>query len=151
MRLWILAAALVAAGCGSETAPASSASPAAAPKPPPKEPEVKSDPTGKHACIKCGIRTHEDSCPKCKAVLKAEAPPPAPPRPPGEVGKSALSAVWACPKEGCTFTDPRRGTCFKHADTQLKEQWFVCAKCSVSEPVAGKCSKCGGALARTLK
>ena len=86
-----------------------------------------------------------------------EAPKPKPPaaadthKPSGPVGKTAVAASFACPKEGCTVTFPSKGACLKHADTQMKEQWFTCAKDSVKEPVAGKCAKCGADLTRTLQ
>ncbi len=86
-----------------------------------------------------------------------EAPKPKPPAAPdthkssGPVGKTAVAASFACPKEGCTVTFPSKGACLKHADTQMKEQWFTCAKDSVKEPVAGKCPKCGADLTRTLQ
>jgi len=126
--------------------------------PPPKkptqvtEPALKSDPAGKNLCLQCNFRTNDASCPKCKTVLRAaveEKPKTATPA--GEVGKSAVSAVYACPKEGCKFTDARKGKCLPHPDVDLKEQWFVCDKCSVKEPVAGKCSKCQADLARKLQ
>ncbi len=141
--------ALALAGCGeSKKAPVE----AAKPKPPaaPKAPEVKSDPNGKNTCIVCTLKTNEDSCPKCKASLRAAAPAPAP-KTSGEVGKSAVSAVFACPEDKCTFTDARKGTCLKHTTVQMKEQWFVCEKCSKKEPVAGKCPGCGAALVRKLQ
>jgi hypothetical protein len=150
MRKLAVALFALAVGCGDSAKP-----PAPAPKPPPaapmapKAPEVKSDPTGKNLCLTCGIKTNEDACPKCKAVLKA-APAPAAAKSSGEVGKSQVGALWACPKEGCAYTEAKKNTCLKHGDTQLQEQWFVCEKDSVKEPVAGKCSKCGAALSRKL-
>jgi hypothetical protein len=124
------------------------------PPPAPKAPEIKSDPAGKNTCVACGIKTNDSACPKCKTVLKAPATtasPAAAPKPAGEAGKSAISAVYACPEDKCTFTDARKGTCLKHATVQLKEQWFVCEKCAKKEPVAGKCAGCGAELARKLQ
>jgi hypothetical protein len=145
-----LALALLAS-CGKEPEPPKKT----APPPPPKamEPELKSDPTGKNLCLKCNFRTNDAACPKCKTVLKAAVEPEKPKTstPAGEVGKSAVSAVYACPKEGCKFTDARKGKCLPHPDVDLKEQWFVCEKCSVKEPVAGKCSKCQSDLVRKLQ
>lgn len=97
-----------------------------------------------------------------------KAPPPEPPKPPppppapspslneprkatGDVGKSAIAPVWACPEPGCKYTEAKKNTCLTHPQTTLKEQWFVCAKDSVNEPVPGKCSKCGAELSKTLK
>lgn len=154
MKAWTLAVALAlcSAGCGSgeppeKTVPKASATAGkpAEPVPPP----VKSDPAGKNVCMKCKIRTNDDSCPGCKTLLKAAATPPTP-RSTGEVGKSAVAPGYACPKTGCKFTSARKETCLSHGDTMLQELWFVCSKCGVSEPRAGKC-KCGAELARTLR
>jgi hypothetical protein len=142
--------ALALAGCGESKKPPLAST---APKPPvaaPKEPEIKSDPNGKYRCIACSIKTNETACPKCKTVLKA-AEAPAAPKSTAAVGKSAVSAVFACPEAGCSFTDARKGTCLKHSTVQLKEQWFVCEKCSKKEPVAGKCAGCGAELVRKLQ
>ena len=113
---------------------------------------IKSDPTGKNQCIKCNLKTNDDKCPKCGTVLKAANKPSSAPQPAksgATVGKSTTSAVYACPE--CPFTDPRGGTCIKHTEIKLKLQYFVCAKCSVKEAVAGKCSKCGTELKKTLE
>lgn len=153
MRSTILATvmAFALAGCGDDDKPAkkTSAAPAAAPAAK-KEPEFKSDPKG-NLCLACNLRTDGATCKKCKAVLKAEMPAPAPKSGPSEVGKSAVAPLYACPKEGCTFTDARKGTCLKHSDTEMKVQWFSCAKCGVNEPTAGKCAKCDAELVKTLK
>ncbi len=146
----VLSALALVASCGREPEKPVMKPPPAQAKP--VEPELKSDPAGKNLCLKCNFRTNEASCPKCKTVLKAAIDEkPRTSAPPGEVGKSAVSAVYACPKEGCTFTDARKGKCLPHPDVDLKEQWFVCGKCSVKEPVAGKCSKCQADLARKLQ
>jgi hypothetical protein len=147
----LLALALVAS-CGKEP----SKPPPKPPTPPapvkPAEPALKSDPNGKNLCLACNFRTNDAACPKCKTVLKAAMEEkPKTSAPTGEVGKSAVSAVYACPKEGCKFTDARKGKCLPHPDVDLKEQWFVCDKCSVKEPLAGKCSKCQADLARKLQ
>lgn len=147
---WVLCV-VVAAGCGEKPEPPPPAKASAPPPAAPKAPEVKSDPNGKNTCITCVLKTNEANCPKCKAPLKAAAAPPSAPKTGHDVGKSAVSAVFACPEAGCTFTDARKGTCLKHATTQLKEQWFVCEKCSKKEPVAGKCAGCGADLARKLQ
>jgi len=109
MRSTILATvmAFALAGCGDDDKPAK------------KEPEFKSDPKG-NLCLACNLRTDGATCKKCKAVLKAEMPAPAPRSGPSEVGKSAVAPLFACPKEGCTFTDARKGTCLKHSDTEMK-------------------------------
>jgi len=155
MRKVALALFVLAAGCGdSKKSPV----PVPVPKPPPaptsilnapKGPEIKSDPNGKYTCIVCTLKTNEETCPKCKAALKTSAAP-APHAPSGVVGKSAMSAVFACPEAGCTFTDPRKGTCLKHSTVQMKELWYVCEKDAAKEPVAGKCSKCGAELQKKL-
>jgi len=155
MRSTILATVLAfsLAACGDDTASAKKApAPAPAPAPAaPKQPEFKSDPKGT-VCIACSIRTDGPACKKCKTTLKAEIAPVTPKTAAsGDVGKSALAPLFACPKEGCTFTDARKGTCLKHGDTEMKVQWFGCAACGVNEPVAGKCAKCGSALVKTLK
>ena len=143
--------ALALAACG-EKESESSAKKTPPPAPAPKAPEIKSDPTGKNACVACGIKTNDSACPKCKTVLKAAiAAPTTAPKPAGEVGKSAVSAVYACPEDKCTFTDARKGTCLKHSTVQLKEQWFVCEKCAKKEPVAGKCAGCAAELTRKLQ
>jgi hypothetical protein len=119
------------------------------------------------ALVACDIKTAKPQPPAPPAkppVMEAPkpvmAPPPAATKPPVEapkkisgdtVGKTSVAAVFACPKEGCSITFPSKGPCLKHADTPMKEQWFVCAKDSVKEPVAGKCPKCGADLARTLQ
>ena len=151
-RLALLMSVVLVAGCGEKPAPPAAAKPPV-PPPAPKAatPEYKSDPNGKNTCIVCTLKTNEANCPKCKAPLKAAAAPAPAHKPSGDVGKSAVSAVFACPEDKCTFTDARKGTCLKHATTQLKEQWFVCEKCSKKEPVAGKCAGCGADLARKLQ
>lgn len=150
MKRVAIVLALALAGCGeAKKEPAETAKP----KPPPaapKAPEIKSDPTGKNTCIVCTLKTNEDNCPKCKASLRVAAAPAAP-KPSGDVGKSAVSAVFACPEDKCTFTDARKGTCLKHTTVQMKEQWFVCDKCSKKEPVAGKCAGCSADLTRKLQ
>jgi hypothetical protein len=154
-RLILLLSAASFAGCGEKPAesakPATIKPPVVAPPPAPKTADVKSDPNGKNTCITCTLKTNEANCPKCKAPLKAAAVPAPAHKPSGDVGKSAISAVFACPEDKCTFTDARKGTCLKHATTQLKEQWFVCDKCGKKEPVAGKCAGCGADLARKLQ
>jgi hypothetical protein len=86
-----------------------------------------------------------------------EAPKPKPPapadahKPGGPVGKTAVAASFACPKEGCEVTFPSKGPCLKHGDTEMKEQWFVCEKDAMKEPEKGKCGKCGADLQRVLK
>lgn len=145
----VLALALTAS-CGKEPEKAVKPPPVAPPKP--VEPALKSDPSGKNLCLACNFRTNDASCPKCKTVLRAPVEEkPKTSAPAGEVGKSAVSPVYACPKEGCKFTDARKGKCLPHPEIDLKEQWFVCDKCSVKEPVAGKCSKCQAALSRKLQ
>jgi hypothetical protein len=145
MRTWTLAAALALAGCGEGSS---------APPPPPSTPaakavEVAREMSGKYPCVKCNLRTNEETCPQCKTPLAPKIDEA--PRSAGEVGKSAVAPRWACPVEGCDFTDARKDKCLKHADTDLKEQWFACAACGVKEPVEGKCAKCGTALKRTLQ
>lgn len=142
----------LAAGCGGSEEPKPkpaankpAAKPAAAPAA-----AVKSDPDGKHLCITCKIRTNDAKCPGCGAVLKADTTAHAP-KASGAVGKSAVAALYACPKEGCTYTEAKKNTCLKHGDTQLVEQWFVCQACSKKEPAAGKCAGCGNELKRTLQ
>jgi hypothetical protein len=148
---WVLCV-VAAAGCGEKPEPPPPAKASAPPPAAAKAPEVKSDPNGKNTCITCVLKTNEANCPKCKAPLKAAmAPATTAPKAHGEVVKSAVSAVFACPEAGCTFTDARKGTCLKHSTTQMKEQWFVCEKCSKKEPVAGKCAGCGADLARKLQ
>ncbi len=140
------------AACGKEPDKQTSQAPAPPPPVKPAEPALKSDPAGKNLCLQCNFRTNEASCPKCKTVLKAPVEEkPKSSAPPGEVGKSSVAALYACPKEGCTFTDARKGRCLPHPDVDLKEQWFVCEKCPAKEPVAGKCAKCQGALSRKLQ
>lgn len=147
---WMLCA-VAAAGCGEKPEPPKPAPKPVAPAPAPKAPEVKSDPNGKNTCITCTIKTNADTCPKCKTSLKAAAAPAPAPKPAGhEVGKSTVSGLYACPEAGCTFAEPKKGTCIKHSTTQMKEQWFVCEKCSKKEPVAGKCAGCGAELVRKL-
>ena len=96
-----------------------------------------------------------DAGPGSPPIMEPPKPkPPAPvetTKPAGPVGKTAVAASFACPQEGCTVTFPSKGACLKHADTQMKEQWFICAKDSVKEPVPGKCAKCGADLTRTLQ
>ena len=150
MKRVAIVLALALAGCGEAKKPPAEAQ---KPKPPPaapKAPEVKSDPNGKNTCITCTLKTNDDLCPKCKAPLKVAAAP-AGPKTSGEVGKSAVAALFACPEAGCNFTDARKGTCLKHATVQMKEQWFVCEKCSKKEPLAGKCAGCGADLVRKLQ
>lgn len=152
MRMWIAATvmALALAGCGKDE-PAPKPPPAAAATPPaPKQPEFKSDPKG-NLCLACNLRTDGPKCKKCGTQLKAEMPAPMPRPATGEVGKSAVAPLYACPKEGCKWTDAKAGMCFTHKDIQMKVQWFSCAKCGVNEAAAGKCSKCGGDLVKTLK
>lgn len=151
MKRLLFALSLALAACGESTPPAETAkTPPPAPAAP-KAPEIKSDPNGKNTCITCLLKTNADACPKCKAPLKVAAAPPAAHKPTGDVGKSAVSALFVCPEDKCTFTDARKGTCIKHATTQLKEQWFVCEKCSKKEPVAGKCGGCSADLVRKLQ
>jgi len=150
-RLILLLSAVAVAGCGEKPAPPPPSKAAMAPPPAPKAPEVKSDPNGKNTCITCTLKTNEANCPKCKAPLKVAAAPAPAHKPSGDVGKSAISAVFACPEDKCTFTDARKGTCLKHSTTQLKEQWFVCDKCSKKEPVTGKCPGCSADLVRKLQ
>ena len=146
----------LAAGCGGSEEPKAkplakpSAKPAASSSAEPAKAAVKSDPNGKHLCISCKIRTNDTKCPGCGTVLKAETQAAAH-KPSGAVGKSAVAALYACPKEGCTYTEAKKNTCLKHADTTLVEQWFVCAACSKKEPAAGKCPGCGAELKRTLQ
>ena len=148
MRIWLaIAATLLIAGCEKKPKMMKIETPKNT------KTELKSDPTGKYECF-CGFKTSETKCPKCGATLKAEETPkkaaPAHAKTGADVGKSATKPVYACPK--CPFTDPKKGnTCITHKDTQMKAQWFTCAGCSVKETVAGKCSKCGGSLARTLE
>jgi hypothetical protein len=155
-RLILLLSAVGFAGCGEKPAesakPATIKPPVVAPPPAPKA-DVKSDPNGKNTCITCTLKTNEANCPKCKAPLKAAAvaAPSTAPKPSGDVGKSTVSGLYACPEPGCTFAEPKKGTCIKHATTQLKEQWFVCDKCGKKEPVAGKCAGCGADLTRKLQ
>jgi hypothetical protein len=138
-------------GCGEKPEPEAK-KPAAPPPATPKPPEIKSDPTGKNTCVKCALKTNEDVCPKCKTPLKAAVAPATStaPKTHAEVGKSAVGGVYACPEPGCTFSEPKKGTCLKHTTTQMKEQWFVCEKCSKKEPLAGKCGGCGAELVRKL-
>lgn len=149
-----LALGLILAGCDKGPPPS--------PKPPPPAPKplapimapattLKNDPTGRYTCVKCGTRTNDESCPNCKTVLKVriEEKPHAPSS--GGAGKSAVGAMWVCPKAGCTVQFPSGGACLKHADTQMVEQWFTCAKCPVKEAIPGACAKCGAALAPTVK
>jgi hypothetical protein len=150
-RLILLLSAVAVAGCGEKPAAPAAIKPPVAPPPAPKAPEVKSDPNGKNTCITCTLKTNEANCPKCKAPLKVAAAPAPAHKPSGDVGKSAISAVFACPEDKCTFTDARKGTCLKHSTTQLKEQWFVCEKCAKKEPVAGKCAGCSADLVRKLQ
>jgi hypothetical protein len=120
------------------------------------------------ALVACDIKTAKPPQPPpppvkppvMEAPKPVMAPPPAATKPPAEapkkiggeaVGKTSVAAVFACPKEGCSVTFPSKGACLKHADTQMKEQWFTCAKDSVKEPVAGKCPKCGTDLSRILQ
>ena len=145
----------LAVGCGGSEDPAPKA-----PSKPPAKPagtastapakSVKSDPDGKHLCISCKIRTNDSKCPGCGTVLKADTTVHAP-KSSGTVGKSAVGGLFACPKEGCPYTEPKKNTCLTHADTTLKEQWFVCSACSKKEPAAGKCAGCGSDLKRTLQ
>jgi hypothetical protein len=152
-RLMLLLSSLAAAGCGEKPAPPAVVKPMVAPPAAPKAPEVKSDPNGKNTCITCTLKTNEANCPKCKAPLKVAAAPAATstPKPTGDVGKSTVSGLYACPEAGCTFAEPKKGTCIKHTTTQMKEQWFVCEKCSKKEPVAGKCAGCSADLVRKLQ
>lgn len=157
MRFAAFALVLSLAACGGSEDPK--------PKPPAKTPvkpagsstaaapAVKSDPNGKNLCLACKIRTNDVKCPGCGTVLKAEivGTPATTHKSSGAVGKSAVAALFACPKEGCTYTEAKKNTCLKHADTTLVEQWFTCAACSKKEPVAGKCAGCGADLKRTLQ
>src|SRR5687768_14351453 len=116
-RLALILSIAAAAGCGEAPAPPPAMKPPA-PPPAPKA-EFKSDPNGKNTCIVCVLKTNDPNCPKCKAPLKAAMAPAPAHKPSGDVGKSAISAVYACPE--CTFTDARKGTCLKHSTVQLKE------------------------------
>ncbi len=151
MRTWILALSLALAGCEGEAAPPSvpKPSPPAAIKPAPKPAEVKGDPAGKNLCLKCGLRTNEKACPECKETLVAD--PAAAPKATGEVGQSSLAPTYACPQEGCKFTSARKEKCITHADTDLKEQWYVCAQDNVRRTSPGKCGTCGGGLKSELR
>jgi len=138
-------------GCGAEPPPPKK-SPATAPvAAAPKAAAVKNDPSGKYACIQCNIRTNEATCPGCKTPLAAAPAAPAAPKTGGEVGKSTTAPRFACPKADCEFKDARKGTCIKHSDTQMIEEWFACQACSVKQPEPGKCGKCGAALKSTVK
>jgi hypothetical protein len=142
---------LAAAGCGEKKPTTVTVPKAVAAAPPTSKPaEIKSDPNGKYTCITCTLKTNQETCPKCKAPLKVSAAPAPAHAPSGMVGKSQMSAVYACPEAGCTFTDPRKGTCLKHSTVQMKEQWFVCEKDSAKEPIPGKCAKCGAELQKKL-
>jgi hypothetical protein len=86
----------------------------------------------------------------------APKPPEKVPAPPvkkeyGKAGESAVGVSYACPVEGCTFTSAAPGTCLKHGETKLKQQWFVCPKCADLSVQKGKCKKCGVELKRILK
>ena len=153
MRTAACALVLALAACGGSEEPKAKpqAKPAAKPAGSAAAPAVKSDPNGKHLCIACKIRTNDTKCPACGTVLKAETEGAPAHKPSGAVGKSAVAALYACPKEGCTYTEAKKNTCLKHADTTLVEQWFTCAACSKKEPVAGKCAGCGADLKRTLQ
>ncbi len=151
MRNWCLAAALALAGCGKEEAPRAKAPAPPAPPTAPKPPEVKSDPAGKNLCLACQIRTNESACPKCKAVLKAPVADMPKAAPSGDAGKSAVGAIWVCPKPGCKYWEAKKNTCLTHGDTQLKERWYVCAACKVEQPAEGKCSKCASDLKPELR
>jgi hypothetical protein len=160
MKRAIVAALLLACGCGKGEEPAAKMPETKKPDGPgmmmkaetPRAPEVKSDPNGKFTCLACNLKTSEANCPKCKAqVGQPAAAPPSTPKTPGEVGKSAVAALFACPKPGCDVKFPSKGTCLKHSDTQMVEEHFACAKCAVKSPQAGKCEKCGEALKSTVK
>ena len=71
----------------------------------------------------------------------------------GKAGESKMAPTYACPEDGCTFTDPagEDKTCIKHGSTKLKELWYTCDKCSKEDVKQGKCEGCGGDLKRTLK
>jgi hypothetical protein len=149
MNRWIIGAFLFALGCGESKPPPPPTPPPPAAK---KEPEFKSDPKGKYACLMCNLKTSEENCPKCKMSLKpkeVEAPKPAAAS--TAPGKTAVAPKFVCPKPDCRFDSAGKGKCLTHADTEMVEQWYACAKCSVKEPVAGKCPKCSGDLKGTVK
>jgi hypothetical protein len=152
MKRWWLAAVLALCACGKEDARAPKAPPAPPPAaaPAPK-PAVKSDPAGKNLCLSCQIRTNDATCPGCKAVLKAPVAEEKPKAAPGEVGKSVVAAVYACPVDGCKITFPSKNVCAVHKDKDLKLQLFVCGACKVEAAQAGKCAQCGADLKRELR
>ncbi len=150
----VVVLAVLLAGCGKPEDPAPSATPK--PKPSAAATPKPESTTGKYSCLDCKLKTDAESCPKChKSLVSAPTTAPAPTAAPttghSTPGKTAVAGSYACPVEGCTYTDPRAGTCLKHGDTKLKELWFDCAACATHEVAPGKCGKCGKDLARTLK
>ncbi|MHC4605381.1 MAG: hypothetical protein ACYTAF_00405 [Planctomycetota bacterium] len=117
--------------------------PTKAPEPAPKEETEKPpEPPPKEA----------PEPPPKKEPEKPKGPPPVPfEKREGPAGKSTVAGLYACPVEGCTFKSARKETCLKHADTTLKELWFVCPKCKKEQIEAGKCAACGAETVRTLK
>ena len=128
----------LAAGCGGEAPEPPKTAKPKAPVEAPKAPEPAPAPKAAPA--------------PAPAPAAAPAPAPEKPRPAHSSAASAVGGVmYACPESGCTFSEPKKGTCIKHSDVQMKEQWFVCEKCSKKEPAAGKCAGCGADLARKLQ
>lgn len=96
-----------------------------------------SDPDGTNACPACNVKLRGDVCRYCGRPID---PRPAPDGTPS----------FACPKEGCPYTAGRPEKCLSHPDTDLREQWFVCA-CGRRQVHEGVCPTCGRNLQRELR
>ncbi len=110
-------------------------------------PKVTGDADGTYACLKCGVKWKEPKCKGCGEDLKSSSTSST--NTSGtHSGGTAVAASFKCPK--CNFTDPRKGKCMNHGDTDMKECWYVCDPCGAKEPDKGKCKKCGKDLTEKL-
>lgn len=151
MKRWIAAiAGFALLGCGAKEEPKQAEANPRPVLPKPKEPAKdapKSDPDGTFACVNCNVKLKDTKCRYCGAVLKNSSERTSSGGGGGAV--STLSPTYVCPKEGCRFTSGRKEKCLSHPDTDLREQWFVCA-CGEKDVKEGRCPKCDKALARQL-